>query len=383
MRRNILNYALILSIFISLCGCNDNSRVDEPLQDDTSGEAYVATDTLNAFFLSDVEDIMEFKPEQYPEQTPELFYYMYGSLFAPSGPCEVDCYLAKKYEYADTVGVPVKWHIKALAECEATFVPTDFMEFDKLSPWYEIEVPSDGCLEYLHDWFKITVNDKGVHVIFRDAYNPEKDKVLDSRYLKVVLEGVSSLGKYFETEGVIRQHFTSSEGGFGRGDDYYVFYCDTTVSCGAHDFEIVSKYSPERYEKLYHHPNTNTDWTQNPDNKGIWDVYEILSPLPFEWRQWNEKFIKGYKLHIEANFPMLKTYSLSWTELEILPTPGDIHMRVTIQPNESPYPRAIRVGASGHMSIDQHSYLPDGSSEWVPTADFDLGLFYIYQDGKK
>lgn len=149
------------------------------------------------------------------------------------------------------------------------------------------------------------------------------------------------------------------------------------------DFEVVSKYDPVLYEKIYGHPNTLKDWAQDPEHKGLMRVDEMSNKVPAEWKQWYNRLDNISILMDRYLKPLMTTYDLGWAQVEIVPAPGDIRMKVKMDANPSPNPRAIRVIATGHREMDPLGILPDGESQWVPLPDYDYGSFIIYQEGKK
>lgn len=164
-------------------------------------------DTLNAFFISSTDRVPYNHADWGGEfMTEEVIYRPLKSLAFGSQPNEGYLYIMRKLEYGDTVGVPKELHIKSLAVTSYSDYLPYSKGYDKLTDWVNIDVPND-CIEFMYDWFCLEVDGNKLHCLFRKAYNADPAWRNGGRYIKVVIEGVSSLGKPFVADGVIRQSF--------------------------------------------------------------------------------------------------------------------------------------------------------------------------------
>lgn len=386
MKIKIEKLYIVVFVAAIVWGCSDDNSPDIPdglssgrTEIDCPDES-IDSDTLNAFFISST-DRVPYNHADYEFMTDEVIYQSLKNLVFDSQPNERDLYIMRKLEYGDTVGVPKEWHVKSLAVTSSSDNLTYSKGYDKLTDWEDIDVPN-GCTEFMYDWFNLKADGNKLHCLFRKAYNADPAWKSGGRYIKVVIEGVSSLGKPFVADGVIHQPFDSREEVLS---DYLEcsFTCDTTVGASAQDFEVVSKYDPVLYEKIYGHPNTHKDWAQNPEHKGLRRIDEMSNKVPADWKQWYERLDNSAIVLDRYLKPLMTTYNLGWAQIEIVPAPGDIRMKVKMDANPSPNPRAIRVIATGHRVMNPLGIKPDGESGWVPLPDYDYGSFMIYQEGKK
>lgn len=290
-------------------------------------------------------------------------------------------YIKRRIEYGDTVGIPKEWHIKSLAVCDFPRCIQYKDDHNELNQsWDYIDVPINAS-ELTHEWFIVSSSMDRIHGIFRHPYTSDIQLQNNYRYLKIVIEGTSSTGKYFEAEAVLRQPYTNRKSPL----NYYgcTFTCDTTVSSSSHSFKIASKYDPALYEQLHGHSNQHSDWAQNPEDKKIEEIDIMTSETPANWQQWYMVENFTHDIYASNPQPSVTFYDLGWAKTEIIPSVGDISMKVTLQPNTSPNPRAIRVIATGHKTMVPFSYLPDGETEWQPSPSYDKGSFLIFQEGHK